>query len=301
MTPATPIRLLIIDQDPAVAELERLILATAGYRATAILCGPDSLRAVKSRQPNVILLGLGPHPALCGWQLLAELRSDKDTQGIPLLVVSNTESLLEDASRNFNVRQGLIKPFDITDLETGIRAAITRTPLLPHPARPNRPATSSADVADLIARESENIMARWVQRVLTEGAAGSHLVSVRDLMDNIATWLMGVISVLRYGPDEVNGQTAIREKLHQHIVHARARGVTLSQLIRQFEILRDEVWSAVERQGVESASPRAVFALTETLNRALATVTTQAVAVFESPLPSEQTAGAPRAGSSSVG
>jgi CheY-like chemotaxis protein len=264
-----PTTVLIVELDQQLAELEQIILNDEGFHAIPTVCGPDSLQKVQQVNPDVILLDLGMHTHSCGWQLLEELRANKDTQGLPLLVLSDTEKLLEDAKQSFNVRQELMKPFDIDRLVNGVKAAVAGTPLLPHPAAPPTEGKLSAEAAQVISREAVQIMAEWLKRAQQEKVLGSRSnIPARVLMNNISVWLIGLVSVLRYGVGYL-GTAEIRGKLANHIHEAQNHGVTLAQIIKQFEILRDLVWQTLEHSSLADLTSQDVFQLGKTLNFAL--------------------------------
>jgi CheY-like chemotaxis protein len=287
-------KVLAIEVAKDLADLVQMILAEVGYDVTAIVCGPSAMDTAKTINPDVILLDLGYHAQSCGWDVLRKLRSDKDTQGIPLLVISDTEQLLDDAKRSFNVRQELLKPYDIDDVEKGIAAAVAGVPLLPHPAPAPTTGPLSALAAAAISREADAIMAQWLRRVQKERIVGPPgAIPLRVLMENSSVWLVGLVSVLRYGPEKISGREEIRDKLVAYIREARQRGITLPQVIKQFEILRDEAWSALERATLEPLTTADVFALGRALNTAVDEVLAQIASVYASlpgaPKPSRAT------------
>jgi DNA-binding response OmpR family regulator len=263
-------RVLAIELYPDLADLVQEILTEAGYDVTTVLCSPTASETAKTLNPDVIVLDLGLKTHTCGWDLLASLRSDQDTQGIPLLVTSDTDQLLEDAKRSFNVRQELVKPYNIDDLVQGIQAAISGTALLPHPAGPPTTGPLSALAANTIASEGDAIMVSWLRRVQHEKVLGpTQTTQIRLLMNDVSTWLIGLVSVLRYGPNEVSGRSEIRNKVQRHVEDARRRRIDLAQIIKQFEILRDEVWLALERAQLNQLATADVFALGRSVNSAL--------------------------------
>jgi len=271
----SPTTVLIIELDEALADLEREVLHNEGYEAIPMVCGPASMQSVKTINPDVIVLDLGFDTQSCGWQLLGELRSYPDTQGIPLLVISDTEPLLEHAQQSFNVRQEIIKPHGITDLINGVQAAVAGTPLLPHPAPPPTNEKISVEAAQVISREAIHIMAEWLRRAQQEKVLGSPPnVPIRILINNVSVWLIGMVSVLRYGPDQL-GTPEIHAKLATHIQEVQGHEVTLAQMIKQFEILRDVTWETLKHSWLANLTTQDVFALAQTVNTALDEVLAQ--------------------------
>jgi CheY-like chemotaxis protein len=266
---------LIIELDYQLAELERQILEEEGYRAIATLCGPSSTQEVEKVNPDVIVLDLGPHAKSCGWQLLRTLRSNPNTQGIPLLVISDTEQLLEQAKQSFNVRQEIFKPYEIADFVQGVQATLTGTPLLPHPSPPPTTNKTAVEAAQVISWEAGKIMADWLKQVQQEKLSGSSSnVLPRILMNDISVWMIRIVSILRYGEGYL-GTTEIRQKLAGHILEAQQHGVTLAQIIKQFEILRNLVWEALAQSSLANLTTQDVFQLGRTINTAFEEVMVQ--------------------------
>jgi hypothetical protein len=137
--------------------------------------------------------------------------------------------------------------------------------------------------AEAIAREGDALMVSWLRRVRQEQVLGpTETIVVRFLINDVSSWLMELVSVLRYGPEDVSGRAEIRDKIRRHIQEAHQRGIGLAQIIKQFEILRDEVWMVLERAGLEHISTTDVFALGRAVNTALDGVLVQIAQVYSS-------------------
>jgi signal transduction histidine kinase/CheY-like chemotaxis protein len=81
---------LVIEDDLRAAELIRAHLTQGGYRVALVASGHAGLGAAKRLRPHAITLDLGL-PDMDGWQVLHRLKSDPDTQAIPILIVSAQE------------------------------------------------------------------------------------------------------------------------------------------------------------------------------------------------------------------
>jgi GAF domain-containing protein/CheY-like chemotaxis protein len=88
---------LIVDDDPNVAEMLGQILTGHGFELEAAEDGEAGLRAVEARRPDVILLDL-MMPKLDGFGVIERLRADPSTRDIPIIVISAKE-LTEPESR----------------------------------------------------------------------------------------------------------------------------------------------------------------------------------------------------------
>lgn len=172
----------------------------------------------------------------------------------------------------------------------GVKAAVAGIPLLPHPAPPPTQGELPAEAAAVISRYSGTIMSEWLKRVQREKVLGSPAnVPARVLMDNISVWMIGLVSVLRYESNYV-GTAEIRQKLAGHILLARGYGVNVTQIIKQFEILRDLVWETLEQSSLANLTTHDVFQLAKTINTALDEVMVQVAQQYEEKQPPAKSA-----------
>jgi CheY-like chemotaxis protein len=102
-------RILIVDDEPDVRYLMRLIFESAGYQVTEARHGVAALKSVKARQPDLVTTDV-MMPMMDGIEFIERLRSDPETAAIPILVVSGNSELAVAA----NTRLG--KPFAAHDL-----------------------------------------------------------------------------------------------------------------------------------------------------------------------------------------
>ena len=98
-------RILIVDDEPDVRYLMRLIFEGAGYQVTEARHGVAGLKSVKARQPDLVTTDV-MMPMMDGLEFIERLRGDPETAAIPILVVSGNSELATTA----NTRLG--KPFD---------------------------------------------------------------------------------------------------------------------------------------------------------------------------------------------
>lgn len=82
---------LVVEDDPPLRELYRSALRAAGYAVVAVEDGIDALRRVERGRPEAVILDLGL-PRLSGRDVQRELKSSPDTQHIPIVVVSGTDT-----------------------------------------------------------------------------------------------------------------------------------------------------------------------------------------------------------------
>lgn len=83
--------ILVVEDDSSLRELYRSALRAAGYAVVAVEDGVDALRRVERGRPEAVILDLGL-PRLSGRDVQRELKSSPDTQHIPIVVVSGTDT-----------------------------------------------------------------------------------------------------------------------------------------------------------------------------------------------------------------
>jgi CheY-like chemotaxis protein/anti-sigma regulatory factor (Ser/Thr protein kinase) len=80
-------RLLVVDDDPNVANLVRQLLEADGYAIEAAADGKVALRVLAERRPDAILLDL-KMPEMDGFDVVRKLREDADRCDIPVIVLT---------------------------------------------------------------------------------------------------------------------------------------------------------------------------------------------------------------------
>lgn len=116
-------RVLVVEDDPAAAELLTIVLQRAGHEVAVVGTGAEAIGAVE-RGAQLVLLDLGL-PDVDGLQLCRDLRRLRP--GLPLLVVSARSSepdivLALDAGAD----DYLVKPFRSRELLARMRAVLRR-------------------------------------------------------------------------------------------------------------------------------------------------------------------------------
>ena len=88
---------LVVEDDPFYSKIYKTKLAKEGIESELVSNGNEALNAVKANRPGLILLDL-IMPGKDGFETLAELKADKATENIPVIVLSNL-SQAEDIKR----------------------------------------------------------------------------------------------------------------------------------------------------------------------------------------------------------
>ena len=85
--PYADIRVLVVDDDPAVRELMARTLAGHGYQVLTASTGEQGLARARSFRPHVITLDV-MMPGMDGWTVLGALKEDPDLRSVPVVMVS---------------------------------------------------------------------------------------------------------------------------------------------------------------------------------------------------------------------
>jgi len=114
-------RILVVDDEADVCKTIALMLTRLGYTCETASSGTEALRMFGDQPFDVILTDLGM-PGMNGLTVLAKLKGDPQTSGIPVVIVSvqgETDMLLE--CQRAGAVDHVIKPFDIEDLRRVIQ------------------------------------------------------------------------------------------------------------------------------------------------------------------------------------
>lgn len=80
-------RILIVEDDEDSREVYREILEDGGYEVDTAVTGPEGLRLARERYPHAILMDISI-PEMDGWAVTSELKGDRLTADIPVIVVT---------------------------------------------------------------------------------------------------------------------------------------------------------------------------------------------------------------------
>jgi DNA-binding response OmpR family regulator len=128
---ATPPAVLIVEDDRDLRELYRTALAQAGYEVGAVGDGTDALWRIDEWTPQVVVLDLGL-PRLNGRDLRYELKSRPDTQHVPVVVVTGTDTSDLDPSDFAVILQKPVNPDTLVNAVNDIvRNGVGGAPVLP--------------------------------------------------------------------------------------------------------------------------------------------------------------------------
>lgn len=121
-----PVRVLIVDDDEALAEHYRLTLAAAGMLAERVSQPAEVMPALNSLHPDVLLMDLYM-PECSGAELARAIRYDENWQGLPIIFLSaETDFKLQIQAIGSGADDFLVKPIPDVQLVSGVRARALR-------------------------------------------------------------------------------------------------------------------------------------------------------------------------------
>ncbi len=87
-------KILFVEDEKILQEKLGKRLQDKGYQVIPALDGETGLRLARQENPNLILLDI-MLPLKNGFEVLKELKADKETRMIPVIVLTNLESIEE--------------------------------------------------------------------------------------------------------------------------------------------------------------------------------------------------------------
>jgi two-component system response regulator MprA len=109
-------RVLVIDDEPAIADVLRMLLEFRGHDVVVANDGSRGYATAQRQAPDVIVLDL-MMPVMDGFATLGALRHDERTATIPVVILSALSSVeVRQRCHDMGVRTFLQKPYKAEDL-----------------------------------------------------------------------------------------------------------------------------------------------------------------------------------------
>ena len=165
-----PTRILIVEDDPDIAELVARYLDKAGYTTERVSSGRDGLDAVRAKPPDLIVLDV-MLPHIDGLEVCRLLRANDKTSAIPIIMLT---ARAEESERIVGLEIGaddyLAKPFSPNELVARVRALLRRAQRVESPS--GRPLTYGAIIVDperhTVSLDSRDVMLTAKEFLLLE-------------------------------------------------------------------------------------------------------------------------------------
>jgi len=119
-------RVLVVEDDPDIAELVVRYLDKAGYSTTRVSSGRDALDSVRTKPPDLMVLDL-MLPHIDGLEVCRLLRANDKTAVIPIIMLT---ARADESERIVGLEIGaddyLAKPFSPNELVARVKALLRR-------------------------------------------------------------------------------------------------------------------------------------------------------------------------------
>lgn len=137
-------KILIVDDDENIAELISLYLTKECFETFIVHDGESALDAVKSFEPNLILLDL-MLPGIDGYQVCREVRA---SSSIPIIMLSAKGEIFDKVlGLELGADDYMEKPFDTKEMVARVKAVLRRYKPAADTVKESTPASVQAKVA----------------------------------------------------------------------------------------------------------------------------------------------------------
>lgn len=101
--------ILIVEDDPAMAELVADTLNGADIKTKAVTSGREMFSIIKNNLPMAIILDIILEGEMDGWDVLGHLKADPETRDIPIIITSCLDK--KGKGKKMGASEFLVKPF----------------------------------------------------------------------------------------------------------------------------------------------------------------------------------------------
>ena len=118
--------ILLVNSDPAILDLARVLLGEAHYNVTTTNAVPHTFALIAATQPALLIIDLAL-TEVAGWDILVRLHAEARTAALPLIVTARNTPLLahvECYPDLFGAPVRLVIPFAVDALLDAVRALI---------------------------------------------------------------------------------------------------------------------------------------------------------------------------------
>ena len=122
--PSTPALVLVVEDEPAIADIIRLYLDSGGYRTQVIGDGIEALRVARSARPAAIVLDVGL-PGLDGVQICRTLRGEQNWTPI-LFLTARDDEIDRIVGLELGADDYITKPFSPRELVARVTSVLRR-------------------------------------------------------------------------------------------------------------------------------------------------------------------------------
>jgi CheY-like chemotaxis protein len=117
---------LVVDDEHGIRELLVAALKKAGFNARSAVSGETALKMISQSRPKAIISDLMMPGGMSGYELIARMRSNPQTEHIPIVVVTSKDMTSDDRRFVIGEIAKVIRKGDLlmSDLETRLRQTL---------------------------------------------------------------------------------------------------------------------------------------------------------------------------------
>ena len=117
-------RIMVVDDDPNIAQLIRLYLESEGYHVEHYMDAVSCIASFKSNPPNLVILDI-MLPGMDGWDICKEIRKISE---IPIIMLTaKGETFDKVLGLELGADDYIVKPFDPKELVARVKAVLRRS------------------------------------------------------------------------------------------------------------------------------------------------------------------------------
>ena len=127
------VKVLLVDRDPGIREVTRMLLETAGFETVTLDSGTLSLAdirwAIRAVRPALLILGTVHHPDCReAWDLACEIKAVLPQ--IPIVLLTTSPVIAQQVAQTERGRcfaAAIVEPFDVDRFLTTLQEAVARS------------------------------------------------------------------------------------------------------------------------------------------------------------------------------
>jgi two-component system response regulator VicR len=118
-------RVVVIEDDPEMIELVKLILIKEGFQVSGATGGKDGLKIIEQFKPDIVLLDL-MMPDMDGWEVYQSMKTNEGMKNIPVIIITAKAQSIDKVLglHIAKVDDYITKPFSPSELASSVRKVL---------------------------------------------------------------------------------------------------------------------------------------------------------------------------------
>ena len=118
-------RIMVVDDEPDLLEVVKLILESDGYQVVTAGSGQEALNKIEKETPDLVLLDI-IMPKMDGWEVFSRIKSNPRTHDVPVIMLTAKDQRIDKLIGLHVVRVDdyITKPFGRAELLERIKRVL---------------------------------------------------------------------------------------------------------------------------------------------------------------------------------